>query len=69
MTTPQPSQTAMSERLQRHDGITPDRERLLETLAATGSITDAAATIGISRAALYRMRKHDSISHGAGRRR
>ena len=61
MTTPQPSQTAMPERLQRHDGITPDRERLfLETLAATGSITDAAATIGISRAALYRMRKHDA---------
>ena len=60
MTTPIISPTATSERTPRHDGVTPEREKeFLETLAATASITEAAAAIGISRAALYRMRKHD----------
>jgi len=56
----QPSPDLAPERARRHDGITPEREReFLETLAATGCITEAAAAIGISRTALYRMRKHD----------
>lgn len=56
-TTPTPT----PERTQRHDGITPEREKeFLETLAATSCITEAAAAIGISRTALYRMRKQDA---------
>jgi len=44
-------------RIQRHDGITPERqEEFLEVLAATGSISDAAAAIGKSRTALYKLR-------------
>jgi hypothetical protein len=45
------------ERTPRHDGITPERqEEFLVVLAATGSITEAAAAIGISRTALYKLR-------------
>lgn len=56
-----PSPEPAPDRTPRHDGLTPARrEEFLETLAATGSITDAAAAIGISRTALYRMRQHDA---------
>lgn len=43
----------------RHDGLTPARqEEFLEALAATGSVSHAAASAGISRAALYKLRNH-----------
>ncbi|WBO21613.1 hypothetical protein [Sphingomonas abietis] len=41
----------------RHDGITPERQRIFfETLAATASVTRAAAACGLSRQALYAYR-------------
>ena len=50
-------------RMPRHDGLTPERqEEFLETLAATGSISEAAAAIGISRTALYKLRANPAAS-------
>jgi hypothetical protein len=58
MTMLAPSPEAPPRRTPRHDGLTPERqEEFLEMLAATGSISDAAAAIGISRTALYRYRQ------------
>jgi hypothetical protein len=54
----EPSPASPPPRTPRHDGITPERqEEFLEMLAATGSITEAAAAVGVSRAALYKFRK------------
>lgn len=51
--TPDPALT----RTIRHDGLTAERQaEFLEALAASGSISHAAAAIGISRTALYRLR-------------
>lgn len=48
-----------ADRTIRHDGLTPARqEEFLEALAATGSVSHAAASVGISRAALYKLRNH-----------
>jgi hypothetical protein len=52
-------QSPLSDRTLRHDGLTPARqEEFLEVLAATGSVSHAAASGGISRAALYKLRNH-----------
>jgi len=44
----------------RHDGLTPERQRLFfETLAATGCVSHAADACGLSKQALYAHRNRD----------
>ncbi len=46
----------------RHDGITPERQRVFfETLAATGSVSQAATACGLSRQALYAYRNRADV--------
>ncbi len=55
---PSPETRALA---QRHDGITPDRQRVfLEALAATGSVAEAARQAGASRQAFYACRNRDA---------
>jgi hypothetical protein len=57
MSQPQHTPDPASSRTIRHDGITPQRQAdFLTTLAATGSVSQAAAAAGVSRTALYRLR-------------
>jgi len=57
MSQPQHTPDPASTRAIRHDGITPERQAdFLTTLAATGSVSQAAAAAGVSRTALYRLR-------------
>ena len=45
----------------RHDGITPERQRVfIEVLAATGSVAEAARQAGASRQAFYAFRNRDA---------
>jgi hypothetical protein len=47
---------------QRHDGLTPERQRIFfETLAATGSVSRAAKACGLSRQALYAHRNRADV--------
>ena len=46
----------------RHDGLTPERQRIFfETLAATGSVSRAAKACGLSRQALYAHRNRADV--------
>lgn len=63
MTMLHPSHQPAPGRTPRHDGLTPERqEEFLEMLAATGSITEAAAAVGISRTALYKLRANPAAA-------
>ena len=47
----------------RHDGWTPDRQRrFLDALAALGSITGAAAVVGMSVRSAYKLRGHPAAA-------
>jgi hypothetical protein len=55
---PSPETRALA---QRHDGITPERQRIfVEVLAATGSVSQAARQAGASRQAFYAHRNRDA---------
>jgi hypothetical protein len=57
MSQPQPSPEPASSRTIRHDGLSPERQAdFLAALAATGSVSNAAAAVGVSRTAIYRLR-------------
>ena len=59
-TPPDPDDTDMvpATRGQRHDGWTPDRQRaFIGTLADTGSVSDAAQAVGMSRRSCYSLRR------------
>ncbi len=57
--TPTPSPEALAV-AQRHDGVTPERQRIfIAVLAATGSVTEAARQAGLSRQACYAHRVRD----------
>ena len=46
----------------RHDGITPERQRMfIEALASTGSVTEAAKACGLSRQAVYAYRNRSDV--------
>jgi hypothetical protein len=54
---PSPEARALA---QRHNGITPERQRVfIEVLAATGSVAEAARQAGASRQAFYAFRNRD----------
>ncbi len=66
MSQSQPTPDPVSTRTIRHDGLTPERQtEFLATLAATGSVSEAAVAAGVSRTALYRFRNSPD---GAGLR-
>jgi hypothetical protein len=55
---PSPESRALA---QRHDGITPERQRIfIEVLAATGSVAEAARQAGASRQGFYAYRNRDA---------
>jgi hypothetical protein len=52
-----PKPAAPPDPVQRHDGITPERQRtFLEALSSTGSVAEAARQAGVSRQAFYSLR-------------